>query len=133
MTMTAENRLPPPIPSAGHYKTLEVARSLRIHSSTLNRLAVALGRNRGTGSWLYWSWRDVQALRIALAIEAAGAGDALAEIARAVIDAHPVGSPDPALVGWVAYRRGVVRYGATPSEAIGPHDGAVVAHLRGAP
>lgn len=131
--MTAEARLPPPIPSAGHYKTREVARSLGIHTSTLNRLAVALGRNHGSGSHLYWSWRDVQALRIALALEAAGAGDCLHVIARAVIAAHPVGGPDPDLAGWVAYRRGEIRYGATPSDAIGPFEAAVVAHLRGAP
>lgn len=128
----AENRLEG-VPPAGHYKTAEVARSLDIHPSTLNRLAVALGRNHGSGHHIYWSWRDIQAVRIALRIEAAGAGDCLHVIARTVIEAHPTGGLEPVLAGWVAYRRGEIRYGATPSEAIGPLPGAVVAHLRGAP
>lgn len=133
MPATSDDRLPPPIPPAGDYSTWEISKHTGIHTSTINRIAEALGLNHGSGNPIHWSWRDLQVIRIARRLEEAGSNDTLAVLVRAVLEAHPIGGPDPVLAGWVAYGRGQIRYGATPSEAIGPLSEAVVAHLRGAP
>jgi hypothetical protein len=119
----------PGIPRAGVLSTSRVSEETGLNVATLNRIAVGCGAAPGSGGKVAWSWRDVLALRIAQAIAEAGAGDGFPLIARAVLLAHASGV-EPVMAGWVAYRNQQIRYGATPSEALGPLTGAVVAWLK---
>jgi hypothetical protein len=126
--MAAPSTLPG-IQRAGVLSTRRASAETGIPEHTLNRVAVACEGGPGVGGRLTWSWRDIEALRIAQKIAEAGAGDGFPVIARAVLYAHALGA-EPVLAGWVAYRDGEIRYGATPSEALGPLTGAVVAWLK---